>query len=52
MKLPWLVCYDDGGRLLRCFACGTRYEAEAGAAFLNRFGKGRFCVVREEEYRC
>ena len=48
MRLPWLVCYDGGdGKLKRCFACANRYEAERDAAFLNRFGEGRFCVVQE-----
>lgn len=47
MRMPWLVCCETAdGRWTKCYACGKRYEAEQGAAYLNRFGEGRFRVMQ------
>ena len=47
MNLPWLVCYEaEDGRLLKCFACETEWDARDSAAYLNRKGERRFRVVR------
>ena len=47
MSLPWLVCYQaEDGRLLKCFACETEWDARDSADYLNHFGGGKFTVVR------
>ena len=45
----WWVLYRIGadGQAQRCVAFLSRYEAEESAAYLNRFGDGKFLVRQE-----
>jgi len=48
-RMEWWVCRENGtSKPDKCFCCMTQWEAEDGAAFLNRFRDGQFIVVREQ----